>query len=435
MRVLVGARPPPGGASPLEPLPVQRDAPFGRVQRRCRLPRHLAHGRPPHLRRLVAQPGPGLRHRHRRDLPLPPSSSGRVHRRHLCRRHVRLRRVHDRPDRPHRSHQRCRLAALDGHGRSRPHPPPTGRGGAVAAPSSCRRPPARLDGPAGRFGGPDHLERRRRGHHRQRRPGRHLHHRPSGRGRRAPPRWASGGPVLGGRCGRRNSGRCGPRRGPVDSRCRLRRPVATGHHHVHLLHQWLPPVPGAHPDRLALRARSQRGPPGKLRRSLQLSRGDQLCGGAGPHRRLLAGVAPLPHPTRGSSLVDLVRGPGGGHPDRPGRPDSFRPRDVPGPGGLRRAPPVTQSPAGRLLVGRPPRVVDAPPAGGSGRGCVGRPRAGDASTEIPAPAPMAEGGADGDHRDLSPAGLHGRRLPLPVDRRSPALPSPGGTGAGHRHHP
>ena len=56
-------------------------------------------------------------------------------------------------------------------------------------------------------------------------------------------------------------------------------------------------------------------------------------------------------------------------------------------------------------------------------------------TEIPAPAPMAEGGAGGDRRDLSPAGLHGRRVPLPVGRRSPALPSLGGTGAGHRHHP
>ena len=101
-------------------------------------------------------------------------------------------------------------------------------------------------------------------------------------------RTASSRPAVGGRPGR-GAGRR-PALGAAQwiPGARLHLPVPTGHHHLRLLHQWIPAdqVVTLIASPFVLGTNQSR--PGHLRRALQLPRGDQLRGSAGPHRRLLA---------------------------------------------------------------------------------------------------------------------------------------------------
>ncbi len=123
----------PRHLAPVEPVPVQRHAPAGRIQCRRRLPGHVAHRRPAAVHRVDAHPGGGLRPGPGRDvrLPAPPAALG--HRRHLRRRHLRLRRLHDRAAGAHRPHRGGGLAPMDPglgarpHRRRQPPIPPVGR--------------------------------------------------------------------------------------------------------------------------------------------------------------------------------------------------------------------------------------------------------------------------------------------------------------------
>ena len=162
-------------AAVVELVPVQRDAAAGRVQRRRRLPGDLADGRLRQLHRLGPGPGPGLRRGPGRHVPVPPAPARLVHRGHVRRRDLRLRRLPDRPDGPHRPARGGDLAAVDAVGRPG-HDRAAGRW--AAGPAGAPAPPA-VGRPAGPVDRPGRLERRGRGVHRQLRAGRRVRARPA----------------------------------------------------------------------------------------------------------------------------------------------------------------------------------------------------------------------------------------------------------------
>ena len=310
--------------------------------------------------------------------------------------HLRLRRLHDGPDRAHRPDRGGGVAAVDVGGHPRPDrgtgPPGRPVGGGAGRPPAggpdVGRPARRLPRavPADRIG---------RGHHRRQRAGGHLrggtpdHQGPCHQGQRPGPGHLPAGHR--GRGGRRPR----PRRRPVAAGPRVPLPVATGRAHLLLLHQRPAPRAAGDPDRLPVRARDQRC----LRRRVQLRGGHQLRRDPGPHRRLLPAPQTEPRPTRGPPVADLVphrrRRPAVGV----GQPDALRPPPLPHPRHQERATDQSQSAAGRLLAGRPAGLVGPSPVRGQERdrlgdrahpaGTVAVGTAGGDRGPLPAPSPSS----------------------------------------------
>ncbi len=283
-----GDRSPPRARPGVGPLPVERVPPSFRVQRRRRLPRHVAVQRPARRPGVGGQPGAGGGGGGGGDGRAAEGARAVVGGVGAGGGRLRLRRVHGGPERAHRHRGGGCVAAL---GLRRPRPPRQPPRGPVGRP---------VGGHAGRLDRADGIVGGGRAHPRRRR---------RAGGVRAVavvagPGAATAAPAHGG--GGRRAGP-GPRRRAAHPGCLRPGPVPARRARVHVLRVGVDEqvVDRAGPRPAA--ARHERPVPAALLRHLQPGRGVELHrdharhGPGGPAR------PPAPPERRGAPVVDLVR--------------------------------------------------------------------------------------------------------------------------------